>query len=426
MSTARFSQDQGLLLACTNTLSEALFTSSDWSPYKTPPSDSAKPETLAETTVFNAKQIDVAGWTQDLAVYLAVCTRDFVLGVLPPILRRVKGFAEQAFPFIVHLVLLFQLQEQHVVKRSLSEAAMHWLASCEPDAQENVKLLVNAILYLKTQPLPNEASLADRSRWLDIDPSLVAAAASRCGMYKSALLYAETALLQTASRGSRRSSSTRHLDLAGSADLLLEIFENIDDPDAYYGLPQSASLQNVLARLEHEKDGIKSLAFRGAQYDSHLRRQEPASSRDSQSLVQTLGNLGLAGLSHSLLQTQESSDGTPAALDSTFTTARRLGIWNLPTPSTSESHAATMYKAYQSIHQAVDPQAVQRAVYEGLGGTMRYLASRSLNPSALRQHLGALAALTELDDVMNVTGFSELEDMVSKFEDRSRWMMSGR
>ncbi len=379
-----------------------------------------------ETDIFDAKQIGHPSWTQDMAVHLALCIPDdCVLSVLPPILRHVKGFAEQSFPFVVHLVLLFQLDRQQIVKRSLSEAAMQWLASARPEAQENVKLLVNAILYLKTQPLPNEASLADRARWLDVNPTTVATAAARCGMYKSALLYAEMALSDSL-RGSRRSSAARHPGLADSAELLLGIFENIDDPDAYYGLPQNSSLQNVLARLEYEKDGIKSLAFRGAQYDSHLRRHEAASSRDSQSLVQTLSNLGLAGLSHSLLQTQESSDGTPATLNSTFSTARRLGIWNLPTPSTNESHSVTVYKAYQSIHQAADLDGVQRAVYEGLGSTMRYLADQSLNASSLRQHLGALAALTELDDVMNVTDFSELENMVSRFEDRSRWMLSGR
>ena len=49
--------------------------------------------------------------------------------------------------------------------------------------------------------------------------------------------------------------------------------------------------------------------------------------RDGQSLVQILSGLGLAGLSNSLLQVQQHHDDS-ASLDSTFTTARRLEIWN--------------------------------------------------------------------------------------------------
>jgi len=426
VTTAVSQEDKELLLACQNSLSEALFGSSDWSQYRTPPSDLQMSETEADRRVFDAKSIELSSWSQDLAVYLALrIPDDVVLSVLAPILRKVKGFAEQAFPFVVHLVLLFQFDQQQAVKRSLAEAAKQWLASTTAAARENVKLLVNTILYLQTQPLPIEESIAERSQWLNIDLSLVAAAASQCGLFKIALQFAETALTGPA-RGSRRSSISKGLDLVDSADLLLEIFENIDDPDAYYGLPQSASLHSVLARLEHEKDGIKTLAFRGAQYDSHLRRHEDAAAKDSQSLVQALSNLGLAGLSNSLLQTQQSSDVTPASLDSAFNTARRLGVWNLPAPHTVESHAVTVYRAYQSIHQATELETVQRAVYEGLGSTMKYLTTHSLNATSLRSHLGALAALTELDDVMNITDFSELENMLSKFEERSKWMMSGR
>ena len=418
--------DPDLLVACQKSLSEALFASSNWHDYKTPPSDTPDLEVGPDADVFEPGHIERRSWSQDVAVYLALSVEeDFVLSVLPPLLERVRGFAEQAFPFVVHLVLLSQLDQQQTVRRNFSAASRAWLTHDGPTALENVKLLVSTLFYLRTQPLPNESTIADRSRWLDIDTPLVAAAASRCGMYKTALLLAEMAASEQP-RGSRRSSAAREVDSTESTELLLRVFENIDDPDAYYGLPQSASLGSVLSRLEHEKDGIKTLAFRGAQYDSHLRRQDRASSRDGQSLVQALSDLGLAGLSHSLLQTQQGSDSTAPALDSTFTTARRLGIWNLPTPAGHDSHAVTVYKAYQSIQQAPDLSSARRAVHDGFGSTMGYLVKHNLNASALRRQLAALAALAELDDLMSVTESAELDGLVAKFEARSKWMMSGR
>ncbi|CAK7213142.1 Serine/threonine-protein kinase tel1 [Sporothrix curviconia] len=432
VSKATIAGDSMLQLACQDSLSEALLVSSSWGQYRTPPSDfdesAVAPITAADA--FKLSHIEEPNWAQNLAVYLAHCIPDdVVLRVLPPILTNAKGFAEQAFPFIVHLVLLFQLQKHQTVKRSLSEAAKAWLACTAPSAQDNVKLLINTLVYLRTQALPNENSITERHKWLDVDLSVAAEAASRCGMFKIALLLAEVAITEVP-KPSRRSSGVnlKDLDVPERTDLLLGIYENIDDPDAYYGLPQSPSLSSVLARLEYEKDGSKTLAFRGAQYDSHLRRHNASAAADGQALVQALSNIGLSGLSHSLLQTHQSSLGsTSASLDSTFTTARRLGMWNLPVPAMAAgtgNPSVTIYKAFQGVHQATDRTAAQQAVYEGLGSTMKQVTSQSLTVSSLRHHLGALAALTELDDVLNVTDTAELQNMLDKFEDRSKWMMS--
>ncbi|OAA62035.1 phosphotidylinositol kinase [Niveomyces insectorum RCEF 264] len=418
--------DSTLQLACQTSLPEALLVSSAWEQYRTPPSDfdGSVLETVAD--VFRPGHIDEATWAQDLAVHLAQCIPDdVVLSVLPPILTSAKGFAERTFPFIVHLVLLFQLQKQQTVKRQLSEAARTWLSSTATAAQENIKLLINTIVYLRTQPFPNETSIADRSKWLELDLAEAAGAASRCGMFKTALLFAEAAFSE-APKSSRRVSgpTVKDFEVSEHTDLLLHIYENIDDPDAYYGLPQAPSLASVLARLEYEKNGSKTLAFRGAQYDSHLRRHHPDSAQDGQALVQALSDIGLAGLSHSLLQTQQTLDGTSASLDSTFTTARRLGMWNLPVPTMCDHPSVTVYRAFQGVHQATNLHAVQQVVYEGLGSTMKQVTSQGLTVSSLRHHLGVLAALTELDDVLNVMDATELQKVLSKFEDRAKWMMN--
>lgn len=418
--------DNGLLVACQKSLSEALLMSSNWDPYRTPPSDHSDADSPIETDLSDVKLLESPTWSQNVAIYLSRSVQDMVLlSVLPPILTKVNGFADQAFPFILHLVLLAQLEQQQGIKRQLSEALRGWLQCTSTAATENIKLLLNAILYLRTQPFPNESSIADRSNWLDVNFSTAAAAATRCGMYKVALLFAELASSET-TRASRRSSSAVR-DAEEAQEILLGIFENIDDPDAYYGLIQDASLATVLARLEYENDGNKSLAFRGAQYDSHLRQRDSMSGQDGQQLVKALSSLGLSGLSHSILQAHQSLDSASASLDSTFTLAQRLEIWNLPAPSNSDNnYAVTLYKAYQTMYKSDDLSVVREAVHDGLRQTIVHLASQSLGVSNLRGHLGTLAALTELDDLINITDNSELETMLGTFEERSKWMMSGR
>jgi ataxia telangiectasia mutated family protein len=424
VSEAVVQEDHGLITACQRSLSESLLASSNWDQYRIPPSDFSENKSKADGDALSAGAFESDSWAQRVTIHLANSVPDIVvLSVLPPILANVKGCAERAFPFIVHLVLLSQLDKQQGIKRHLSKALEEWLKSRSTSCRENMKLLLNTIIYLRTQRLPNEASIADRAHWLDVNLSTAAAAATRCGMFKVALLFAELASSE-GSKSSRRSSAAREIE--ESSETLLEIYESIDDPDAYYGLSQDASLATVLARLEYENDGLKSLAFRGAQYDSHLRGRDSGAQQDGQQLIKSLTSIGLAGLSHSLLQAQQSLDGTSTSLDSTFITARRLEVWNLPVPASRDNYAVNLYKAYQTMHKAEDIASVREAIHDGLKHTIKLLSNQNLTAANLRHHLGALASLTELDDLTNVADKAELEAMLISFATRSKWMMSGR
>ncbi|RYP47410.1 hypothetical protein DL768_006525 [Monosporascus sp. mg162] len=413
-----------LLAACQKVLSDQILAASDWAPYRAPPSDNLPVTPVLEDQVFSKEAFEDVKWAQHITVYLVQAfPASIILHALSPILDNIIGFAQKAFPYILHLVLLLERDGHQSVRRRLSAALQTWFQLDSQVAVENMTLLTNAILYLRTQRLPGESSIADRAQWLEIDLPSVAAAATKCGMFKTALLFVELANSET-SRASRRSSAIRAQE---STELLMNIFENIDDPDTYYGLSQTSSLSNVLARLEYEKDGSKSLAFRGAQYDSHIRRRDTqAANIDSQSLVGTLNNLGLSGLSHSLLQTQQRLDGSLAAVDSTFNTARRLEIWNLPAPTSTDNPSVTLYKAYQRCYHATDLDAARKAIYTGFSQTVRNLVKADLGPSRLRHSLGAVAALTEFDDALSASDSAQLTELLSTFSSRSGWMKSGR
>lgn len=426
VTEATVDENPDLLYACSTSLPESLFYSSSWEPYQTPSSDVARVLSLTESEVLDVSQLEDPKWAQNVTMHLAYSVPNVaVMKVLPPLLSRVKEFAERAFALIVHLALSYQLGEHETTKGQLSDALKEWLGQPvdTPVAKENMKLVLNAILYLRTQRLPNETSIADRAHWLEFNHWHAARAATRCGMHKVALLFAEIAGSESI-RASRRSSMIK--DVSDSDEIILSIFENIDDPDAYYGLDEEASLSSVLARLEYENDGSKSLAFRGAVYDNHLRSRDADSAHDAQALISSLSTLGLAGLSNSLLQAQQSLDGSSSSLYGSFTTARRLEMWDLPAPADTGNWAVTVYKAFQSMHQATDINIVRAAIYEGLGDTVRHMTSRSLNTSGLRHQLAALAALTELDDLVNVSTSQDLRNVFAGFERRTKWMMSGR
>uniref|UniRef100_A0A4E9DXT2 Serine/threonine-protein kinase Tel1 n=1 Tax=Gibberella zeae TaxID=5518 RepID=A0A4E9DXT2_GIBZA len=424
VSDANNLDDELLAVACQKSLTESLLVTSQWGTHRSPPSDKGLITPTSSPNQLDVWSTDITSkdWLLNLSAHLArYVPESIVLSVLAPILARVEHFAERAFPFVVHLALFFTRNQQHSPKRQLSVAIKSWLECTVTEAKENQKLLINMLLYLRTQQYPKESSIADRSHWLEVDSALVAAAASRCGMYKTSLLFVEYVPPET-SRSSRTSSAaTKEVDMS---ETLLAIFENIDDPDAYYGLPEEPSLSKILARVEYENDGPMSLAFRGAEYDSNVHLGNPMAQSDGQALVRAFSTLGLSGPSNWFLQTQDNMETSPPVLEDTFNTARKLGIWNLPAPP-SDHHAVTVFKAYQSIHQATDIANVRAAVHDGFGRTMSSLVVHSLNATALRKRLGALASLTELDDVLGVSDSSEMNLLIEKFKNRSGWMRSG-
>ncbi|KAI0480573.1 phosphatidylinositol 3 [Xylariaceae sp. FL0804] len=424
VSDAVSEEDNETLTACRKVLSGQLLEASEWRPYRTPPSDNIQLDEIREDYASSDDAFQDPRWAQNLSVHLIqALPENTILSALPPILLNVKGFAQEAFPYVLHLVLLFEHKLQQSARRKVSGAMKHWLKLDTSTARENIGLTMTAILYLRTEQLPGEHSIADRTQWLDLDLSMAASAAARCAMFKTALLLFELGASEV-SRSSRRSSAIRAQE---STDVLVDIFENIDDPDAYYGLSHTASLSNVLARLEYEKDGSKSLAFRGAQYDSHIRMGDPAAVVvDSHSLVGTLGNLGFSGLSHALLENQESLKSPSAGIEDTFDTARKLEIWNLPAPNATGNSSIAIYKAFQAWNQTTTLSLAKDVVHSGFGETMRNAVKHDTRPASLRQYLRSLAVLTELNDTMDVSSPAELDLLMASFTDHSSWMQSGR
>ncbi|KAI9734490.1 MAG: Serine/threonine-protein kinase tel1 [Claussenomyces sp. TS43310] len=404
------------------TLTQPLFKASLWAPYRVPPSDISYSQIPSPHDPFAPDAINEPHWLQNLMISLAKSVpSDIMLPFLPCLLKAAKEFAEHAFPFVLHLVLSFHLDGSQGPKRQISKALKVWLGAENDEVKGHLKLLINALLYLRTQSIPREISSADRIQWLDIDYTQVSEAAARCGMVKTALLFLEISFSEIGRSASRRSSLSTRME---PTELLLTIFKNVDDPDMFYGLQQDPNISNILARLEYENDGLKGLAFRSAHFDSSLRRQDGGASRDAQALVDTLGKLSLDGLSHSLSQSQQAymarKDGK-----SIFHTARKLEQWDLPVPSTNVDDAATIYKTFQAVRNATNRDSIHDALASGLKSTMSSLANTRAGAHAIRTSLQTLAVFAEMDEVLSTCGSEHFQETLSRFQARSLWMKTG-
>ncbi|KAL8813405.1 MAG: hypothetical protein Q9200_000303 [Gallowayella weberi] len=363
------------------------------------------------------KGISAQSWVQDLCVALAFNAKDdLLLSKLPYLLSQLPGVCDRLFPFIVHLTLLREAKGQQNARSCLSLACQRLFEDTGCDYFAHIRLMLKTIVYLRKQPWPQESNKSDRSQWLNVDHHQAASAAVRCSMFKTALLFLDIGYCEVA-KASRRSSAVK---IEEPTDLLLQIYRSIDEQDAFYGVQQPSSLSAMMARLEYEHAGFKSLSFRGAHYDSRIRFSPATTQTDEEGMVQALETLDLNGLSQSLLgkMTNLSHD----ALRTMLNTARKLEQWDLSAPATGVNCANSIFRVFQAINKPPHTETFFKVIDLAFAETINLLQSGDTTGSSIHQTLGTLAVLTEVDELCSVRDLEQLEDIWLRFEEREEWM----
>ena len=375
---------------------------------------------LAESAAFDVQKTSSL-WVQQLCVALALpAGPDTLLSELPDILMTVKGLPKEIFPYVLHLALLNEAGTSEKTRRIVSKAFRDWFDECNAHTMPQVRILLEALLYIRKQPLPNEATQSDRFRWLDIDYKEAAKAAASCSMYKTALMFLEIDFSEAA-KASKRLSATNNEE---RTELLLNIYGQIDEQDSIYGVQQTSSLKALMKRLEYEQAGFKSLSFRGAHFDSQIRHARESQRDDEESMVRILNALDLHGLSQSLLS--ESTDSGPSSVDSMLSTALKLEQWDISVPTSHKSDVSTVFKALQGINNSPDKRSLSFALETGLSDVMELLMTSSDAPSSISKTLRALAVLTEADEAFSSGSTEQLHEVSERFQARTGWMDNDR
>ncbi|CCX29977.1 Similar to Serine/threonine-protein kinase tel1; acc. no. Q4WVM7 [Pyronema omphalodes CBS 100304] len=401
-----------------------------------------KPPTKQSITHAGELKGSFITWVNDLAI--AMCTNVPgvpVLNCIRDVLKNVDGVAEELFPYITHILLAMDINQNPIappgLRDELSALFQHCFNNCEEKTVPHNTVLIKTVLYLRSQQVvEGEASKAERDNWLALDYLDAAKAAATCKMFKTALLFAEiysyeekpAEIVNTSQRSRRESFQTKASEiirLEVPTDLQLAIFENIDDPDAFYGIKQTFDLQTMMRNFEYEGDGLNMLWMQSASQQSKVSLGAP-SSGSGLGLINAFNTLGMNDVSHSLLQTGASgSSSSPESADNAYLSAWKLEQWDLPCPEVFDTRSAQIYRALQSVNKTVGSRSVALRMDPHILSVMKQIKDGTRTGHALGDRMKTLAMLTEMEEVFISQSHEQLEEVCENMKRRTAWMETG-
>ncbi|KAJ5213354.1 hypothetical protein N7449_000523 [Penicillium cf. viridicatum] len=405
---------------CSEVIPESLMKALIWNPYTCPAVLLSNSEQeRCENAATSASGLSVADWARSVSLFLSnAALEDPVIGSLRKVLNVTPGLAVQLLPYVVHDVLLSERDdkgERGKVREEISAAFQQVLSEAGEETLPHTQLVINCILYLRNQPVPDESTIVQRDKWLDIDFGEASLAAHRCGLHKTSLLFLEIQTSRVVAT-SRRSSVVKY---EPPPVLLHDVFKNIDDPDLFYGIQQSSSLNSVMERLEYESSGFKNLLFQSAKYDSEIQMSD---NTESYGVLKALNATNLQGIANTMLSASSSANDAPVAFNSMLQAATSLQKWDIPVSPLDSSPSATVFRTFQSLNTSGSLLEVTGSIESGLLTTLGSLLKTSGSAIQLRSSMRTLGIMTEISDTLHSACSEDMEEGWQNIMARSSWL----
>ncbi|KAJ6037034.1 hypothetical protein N7540_001313 [Penicillium herquei] len=401
--------------SCADVIPESLMKALIWAPYACPGIPLSDTNENFNWSTKGLADLPLTDWACKVALFLtSTYSNDPVVGCLPKILNAIPDLAVQLLPYIVHDVLLSE-DKTSQIRQDISDEFKRILHEVHDEKMPHARIVINCILYLRNQPAPDESTIAERDLWLDIDFGEASAAAHRCGLQKTALLFLEIQASKVIS-GSRRSSAVTY---EPPIELLHDIFKNVDDPDLFYGIQQSSSLATVMERLEYESSGLKNLLFQSAQYDSEIQKTGVA---NPFGILRALNATNLQGIANTMLSASGAATEMSFSADSIMQGATSLQQWDIPVSPLDSSPSVTVFRAFQSLNSSSSLPEMFDCVDRCMLTALDSLTDTGRSAIQIRSAMRALGIMTEMSDVIRSSSLEEITNEWEHIMDRSNWL----
>ncbi|KAK5024731.1 Serine/threonine-protein kinase tel1 [Exophiala sideris] len=373
-----------------------------------------------EMSSISTKECEV--WAADLLQDMCqAATHDPVLSFLEPLLSTIPSSADVLLPYTVHLVLLHEVNGQPLWKDRLSREFSKVLSINTKSSKKACRLSLRTLLYLQKCRHPNESNLAQRNAWLEVDFGDAAIAAAECQMWHEALLLAEIQQTQAQLQSRRSSRKSFALTDVMPDDVVSKIYENVDDPDFFYGKREDLDLTAVISKMSHEGASQKSLSFHSAMLDSQLRISQQAESLThvARLTASSLSAANMQGLSEAVRKHYEYVDNI--APDKKGSDSGLLGQgWDI---QPAEEHAlslSNMASFLRSLHGNLNREILISELDDSFLALGTAIKSGLSDKKRTGDILSQLAVFAETKQIIQATTSEGLELAWAAIEERNK------
>lgn len=405
------------LQGCAEVIPESLMKALIWNPYTCPtiPLSPSELERCNQTDI-SAAGLTVAEWARTVSLFLSnAALEDPVIGPLRKILNVIPDLAVQILPYIIHDVLLAEGDEKGPMRQVISDSFKQILSDVREGNVLHARLVITCVLYLRNQPVPDEVTIVQRDRWLDINFGEASSAAHYCGLQKTSLLFLEIEASR-AIGASRRASVAKFEPPVG---LLHNVFKHIDDPDLFYGIQQSSSLDTVMERLEYESSGFKNLLFQSAHYDSEI---QMLGHGNAYGVLKALNSTNLQGIANTMVTSSGTAKDMSISFDSTLKAATNLQQWDIPISPFESSPQSMIFRAFQSLNTSSSLSEINTSIDSSLLVTLDAVIENGQSAMQLRSAMRSLGVLTEMSDLLRSSSSNDMRNKWNEIIGWSSWL----
>lgn len=363
-------------------------------------------------------------WSKEVNLaLLSEARNDVVLNSIVHSIKHSKGdISLKLFPFILHCALETAIQAGSSISQDLSESVKQCLNCFMQSRVGHFQLLINSVIYLLSQKFPEEATRMDRCRWLDVSIQQLAETATACKMYKAALYLVELAQANDSQAPRRRSAKQSQ----PPNELLLSIFQEVEEPDAFHGVAQNPDLNSVADRLAFEGKGSQEILIRGAESDSQMRLHGNGHQAAFTGVLNSLARLNMSSIAYSLGMSNVLGTTDGSVTDSVTKAAMKLRQWDLTIAGSSESSISSTYQTYQAIHDAGKYLTVRNCLRQGSLQLLDRLEQPENSYHSLRSSFAGLVSLTDAEELFSIRSETELADLLSRTQLGQGWVDEAR
>ncbi|KAI5970016.1 TEL1 [Candida margitis] len=331
-----------------------------------------------------------------LAVLKEVATFSIIGSVMSIFVVKVPSFALKTIASFI----CFYLNVATTSGEDIIVAMLNSFANLKHPKKDSIRVFVGILLSVriasKTSNNPSFSRVFEK-----VDILKYYELASECKMYKSALMLFEDAF----------SDPRSSVLLESQHSTLQTVYEGLDDTDLIYGLPEKTSLDHCLtSRLEMGASDVQ-FQYSSGYLDASLKLNAPPLN----DFTTMMPNSGMLGISSIISKTMNQF----VTENETYEWSWKLSKWDQPVPKYEQNEHQSIYKVLKQVHDF--PQNGENACRESLLRLMdarttgEHKAVKDIRESFMGW-LRSLASVTAIEDTINSTSFSTLDEELPDFE----------